>query len=152
MYARNVCLVLNLVTGCVSPQYHCHFDDFFETTRHGASDVSGTICWQQLANLDRATTILSEVSMPKQHSIIFLETPSEEDANTTSKPFFEPLTYDNTSDDYSVSDADFHVSENSRTSQRTQVSHTNEGVTPVIEPTIMAGVCVSGLRLQSGVL
>ncbi len=144
MHTRNVCLVLNLVTGCVSPQYHCHFDDFFETTRHGASDVSGTICWQQLANLDRATTILSKVSAPKQHSIIFLETLSEEDTNTTSEPFFEPLTYDNMSDDYSVSDADFHVSENSRTSQQTQVSHTNEGVTPVIEPTIMAGTSQRG--------
>jgi hypothetical protein len=34
MHARNVYLVLNLITGCVSPQYHCHFNDFFETTRH----------------------------------------------------------------------------------------------------------------------
>ncbi len=25
-------MVLNLITGCVSPQYHCCFDDFFETT------------------------------------------------------------------------------------------------------------------------
>jgi hypothetical protein len=32
MHARNVYLVLNLITGCVSPQYHCRFDDFFETT------------------------------------------------------------------------------------------------------------------------
>jgi hypothetical protein len=51
MHARNVYLVLNLVTGCVSPQYHCCFDDFFETMHHGAPNVSGTICWQQLANL-----------------------------------------------------------------------------------------------------
>jgi hypothetical protein len=34
-HARNVYLVLNLMPGCVSPQYHCRFDDFFETTRHG---------------------------------------------------------------------------------------------------------------------
>jgi len=61
-HARNVYLVLNLTTGCVSPQYHCRFDDFFGTTRHGGPDVSGTIAWQQLAGLDRATTILSEVS------------------------------------------------------------------------------------------
>ncbi len=45
-HARNVYLVLNLITGCVSPQYHCRFDDFFEMTRHGGPDVSGTICWQ----------------------------------------------------------------------------------------------------------
>ena len=31
IHARNVYLVLNLITGCVSPQYHCRFDDFFET-------------------------------------------------------------------------------------------------------------------------
>jgi hypothetical protein len=48
-HARNVYLVLNLITGCVSPQYHWMFNDFFETTRHGGPDVSGTICWQQLA-------------------------------------------------------------------------------------------------------
>jgi hypothetical protein len=52
MHARNVDLVLNLITGCVSPQYHCRFNDFFETTHHGGPDVSGTICWQQLAGLD----------------------------------------------------------------------------------------------------
>jgi len=28
-HARNVYLVLNLTTGCVSPQYHCRFNDFF---------------------------------------------------------------------------------------------------------------------------
>ncbi len=32
---------------------------------HGAPDVSGTICWEQLANLDRAKTKLSEVSTLK---------------------------------------------------------------------------------------
>ena len=25
---KDVYLVLNLITGCVSPQYHCHFDDY----------------------------------------------------------------------------------------------------------------------------
>jgi hypothetical protein len=59
MHARNVYLVLNLITGCVSPQYHCCFDAFFETTHHGAPDVSGTICWQQLAYLDCTTAVLS---------------------------------------------------------------------------------------------
>jgi hypothetical protein len=44
-HARNVYLVLNLITGCVPPHYHCWFDDFFETTRHGGPDVSDTICW-----------------------------------------------------------------------------------------------------------
>ena len=47
MNARNVYLVLNLITGFVSPQYHCCFDDFFKTTHHSAPDVSGPICWQR---------------------------------------------------------------------------------------------------------
>jgi len=72
-HAWNVYLVLNLTTGCVSPQYHCRFDDFFETTRHGRPDVSGTISWQQLAGLDRVTTILPEVSAPIQHSVMYPE-------------------------------------------------------------------------------
>jgi hypothetical protein len=37
--------------------------------------------------------------MPKQHSIISLEMPSEEECHTMSKPIFEPNTYDTTSDD-----------------------------------------------------
>jgi hypothetical protein len=61
-HARNVYLALNLVTGCVSPWYHCKFDDFFETTRHGGPDVSGTICWQQLTGLTRTTQILSDIA------------------------------------------------------------------------------------------
>ena len=37
-HPRNVYLVLNLITRGVSPQYHCRFDDFFETIRHGGPD------------------------------------------------------------------------------------------------------------------
>jgi hypothetical protein len=104
IHARNIYLVLNLATGCVSPQYHCHFKDFFETMRHGALDISGTISWQQSANLDRAKMTLSKVSMPKQHSVISLEVPSDKEYHTMSKPIFEPITFDTTSVEYSVSD------------------------------------------------
>jgi hypothetical protein len=31
-HALNVSLILNLQTGLVSPQYHCQYDDLFETT------------------------------------------------------------------------------------------------------------------------
>ncbi len=99
MHARNVYLVLNLVTGCVSPQYHCCFNNFFETTRHGAPDVSGTICWQQIANLDRTKMVLSEVSMPNQHIVVYSETPSDEEPHTMSGPVFDPNTFETTSDD-----------------------------------------------------
>ena len=76
-HARNVYLVLNLITGCVSPQYHCRFDDFFETTRHGRPDVSGTICWQQLAGLSHTDQILSEFVQPMQSSTVQNEMLSE---------------------------------------------------------------------------
>ncbi len=69
-HARNIYLVLNLMTGCVSPQYHCWFDDFFETTRHSGPDVSDTICWQQLAGLSRAAQILSDLARPMQSSMV----------------------------------------------------------------------------------
>jgi hypothetical protein len=143
MHARNVYLVLNLVTGCVSPQYHCCFDDFFKTTHHGAPDASGTIFWQQLANLDCAKMTLSEMSMPKQHSIISSETLSEEESHTMSKSIFKPNTFDTTSDDYSVSDMALQVSDNSHTSWQNWASHMTNEVTPV-EPTVTAGTSQRG--------
>ncbi len=117
MHTRNVYLVLNLVTGCVSPQYHCCFDNFFETTCHNAPDVSCTIFWQQLANLDCAKMVLSKVSVPNQYSVMCLETPSDKEPHTRSNPIYNPNTFDTTSDDYRVSEA-LQVSENSHTSQQ----------------------------------
>jgi hypothetical protein len=137
MHARNVYIVLNLVTGCDSSQYHCHFNNFFETMCHIASEVSGTICWQQLANLDCAKMTLVEMSMPKQHSIISLEMPSDEESHTMSKLVFEPTTYDTMSDYYSVLDMASQVSENSHTSLQNWASCTADEVTPV-EPTVTA--------------
>jgi hypothetical protein len=155
MHARNVYLILNLVTGCVSPQYHCPFNDFFETMRHSAPVVSGTICWQQLANLDRAKTVLSEVSMPNQHNIMHSEMPSDEEPQTMSNTVFYPNTFDTTSDDHSISEA-LQVSDNSHTSQQNQSSHTTGEMTP-IEPTIAAGtsqcgrVCTMSQRMAESV-
>jgi hypothetical protein len=54
-HAKNVYLVLNLHTGCVSPQYHCQFDNFFETVRHGRPDVSVPTEWQQLSGITVTT-------------------------------------------------------------------------------------------------
>jgi hypothetical protein len=84
-------------------------------TCHGAPDVSGTIWWQQLANLDCAKMALSEVSVPNQHSIMYLEMPSAEELHTISNPVYNPNTFDTTSDDNSVLEAS-QVSENSHTS------------------------------------
>jgi hypothetical protein len=151
MHTRNIYLVLNLVTGCVSPQYHCLFDNFFETTHHGAPDVSGTIFWQQIANSDCAKTVLSEVSMPNQHSVMYLEMPSDEEPHTMSDPVFVLNTFDTTSDDYSILEA-LQVLENSHTTQQNQSLHKTDEMTPV-EPTVAAGtsqrgrVCIMSQRM-----
>jgi hypothetical protein len=79
MHAKNIYLVLNLSTGCVSPQYHCHFDNFFETTHHGAPDVSDAIMWQQLAGLGPASEILSQISAPTLHDPNYGQSQSDSD-------------------------------------------------------------------------
>ncbi len=76
-HARNVYLVLNLMPGCVSPQYHCRFDDSFERTRHGGPDVSDTIYWQQLAGRYCAAQILSNLARPMESSTVSQTIPLE---------------------------------------------------------------------------
>jgi hypothetical protein len=77
MHARNVYLVLNLSTGLLSPQYHCCFDDFFETTKYGAADVAVSSTWQQLAGFDCATDVDSQTQASTLHSRAQRETPSD---------------------------------------------------------------------------
>jgi hypothetical protein len=55
--------VLNLHTGCVSPQYHCRIDDFFETVKHGWPEVSIQTAWQQLSGL----TIMTQMPSMQHH-------------------------------------------------------------------------------------
>ncbi len=76
-HARNAYLVLNLMTGCVSPQYYCWFDDFFETTHHDGPDVSNTICWQQLARLSHVAQIISDLARSMQSSTVSQTIPLE---------------------------------------------------------------------------
>jgi hypothetical protein len=78
--ARNVYLVLNLMTRCVSPQYHCWFDDFFETLHHSGPDVSDTICWQQLSGLSCVAQILSDLARSMQFSTMSQTIPLEKQA------------------------------------------------------------------------
>jgi hypothetical protein len=61
--ARNVYLAINLHTGCVSPQYHCRFDNFFEMVKHGGPDFSVLTAWQQLSGL----TIMTQTPSMKHH-------------------------------------------------------------------------------------
>ncbi len=135
-------MVLNLITGCVSPQYHCRVNDFFETTRHGRPDVSGTICWQQLAGLDWPTAILLEVSTPTPHSVKYPETPSEGDVPPEELPFVPPA-FDVSSDDHSISDGDSQVLENVQPSCQSQALLQPEGVTPIETP-VTAGTSQRG--------
>ena len=46
-HARSVSLILSLDTGLVSPQYHCSFDDMFETTREAQIHLMPTSKWQE---------------------------------------------------------------------------------------------------------
>ena len=141
-HARNVYLVLNLVTGCVSPQYHCKFDDFFETTRHGGPDVSGTICWQQLAGLTRSTQILSDIAKSAgctgTSNEMILDPPLETHAPSEEFPVTE-IDYNHAHDDVSGSGD----SRASRTPHQSNDSNQAEGVTPS-ESTLTAGTSRSG--------
>jgi hypothetical protein len=49
-HARSVSLVLSLQTGLVSPQYHCSFDDMFETTRASVTRLIPASEWQVKAH------------------------------------------------------------------------------------------------------
>jgi hypothetical protein len=46
-HARSVHLILSITTGCVSPQFHCTFDDHFNTV----SDYTYQSLWQEKAHL-----------------------------------------------------------------------------------------------------
>jgi hypothetical protein len=81
-HTRNVYLVLNSMTRCVSPQYPCWFDDFFETTCHNKPGVSDTIYWQQLAGLSCMAQILSDLARPPQSSTVSQAIPLENRPNT----------------------------------------------------------------------
>ena len=48
-HASSVGLILNQQTGCVSPQYHCVYDDLFETPK---LDPQNDDTWQKLAAFD----------------------------------------------------------------------------------------------------
>ncbi len=85
---------------------------------------------------------ISKVSVPIQHSIMYLETPSSEEPHTVSNPVYDPNTFDTTSDDNSVSEA-LQVSVNSHTSQQNWSSHTTDEMTTV-DPAIAAGTSQRG--------
>jgi hypothetical protein len=124
IHARNVYLVLNLITGCVSPQYHCRFDDFFETTRHGGPDVSSTICWQQLAGLSRTDQISPEFVQPLPNSTAQNETPSDETPFLSDKFSISTIDHEAMMDDETSTAGESLIS---RTPRQSQASTLAEG-------------------------
>jgi hypothetical protein len=66
-HACNVNLVLNLSIGLCSPQFHCRFDDFFETTQLSSSDVKTTSLWKQLAGFSRHGETPTQRNLPVRH-------------------------------------------------------------------------------------
>jgi len=53
-------LTLNLQTGLVSPQYHCQYDDLFETTTGTQARSIPTSQWQYKAGLSSEKPELTE--------------------------------------------------------------------------------------------
>jgi hypothetical protein len=142
-HAWNVYLVLNLLTGCVSPQYHCRFDDFFEMKHHGQPDVSDNICWQQLTGLSCAAQILSNVARPMQSSAPSQANLLESRPNTLDDFSISQVDSDVITDGETFADGESHVTGSSRNSCISWASHQAEGATP-IEPTITDSTSRSG--------
>jgi hypothetical protein len=137
-HARNVNLVLNSMTGCVSPQYHCSFDDDFEMACHSGPDVSDTICWQQLAGLSCAAQIISDLAWPMQSSTVSRTIPLEtrpDDLDDFSLPQED---FDVMIDGESFADGKSQATGSSGNSCTSQAPPQAEGVT-TIKPTVAAG-------------
>jgi hypothetical protein len=142
-HARNVYLVLNLITGYVSPQYHCWFDDFFETTRHGGPDVFDIICCQQLAGLSHAAQIISDLARPMQSSTVSQTIPLEKRPDNLDDFSVPRVDFDVMIDGESFADGELQATGSSGNSCTSQAPHQAEGVTTV-EPMVTAGTSRSG--------
>jgi hypothetical protein len=127
-HARNVYLVLNLHTGCVSPQYHCRFNDFFETVRHGRPDVSALTAWQQLSGL----TVMMQTPSMEHHD----EVPGPSECmQFESSPVAHSQESDNTISFDDIADAPIFFDQPMQDSNDNQsVTTVNEGVTASQQP------------------
>jgi hypothetical protein len=142
-HAKNVYLVLNLMTGCVSPEYHCRFDDFFEMTHHGGPDVSNTICWQQLAGLSCPAQILSDLTRPMQFSTVSQTIPLENRPDVLDDFSVPQVDFNVVIGNESFADGESQAMVSSGNSCTSQAPHQAEGVT-TIEPAVTAGTSRSG--------
>jgi hypothetical protein len=131
------------MTGCVSPQYHCWFDDFFETSRHGRPDVSDTICWQQLAGLSCAAQILSDLALPMQSSTVSRTIPLENRPDDLDDFSMPQLIFDVMIDGESFADRESQATGSSANSCTSQAPYQAGGVI-TIQPTVTANTSRSG--------
>ncbi|KAL7475510.1 hypothetical protein ACHAW6_001420, partial [Cyclotella cf. meneghiniana] len=58
-HARNLNLMLNLISSLVSPQFHCQYNDFFETISLNKPETMMSSNWQILAGLERPDKTLT---------------------------------------------------------------------------------------------
>ena len=78
LHARSVALVLNVTTGLASPQFHCKFDNLFETT----DSIDDVISWQTEAYFINGTTAASSQQPQRQVRI----TPPPNDVTIIPRP------------------------------------------------------------------
>jgi hypothetical protein len=139
MHARKVYQVLNLSTGLVSPQYHCCFDNFFETIKYGGPDMSVSSTWQQLARLGCANKIPSQGLSQTLHSPMSTETPSDIDV-PSEEPGVSNDEFSVTWDEEVDSNQDPQVTTNQQDAQASQEA---EGASPTTS-TVTAGTSRHG--------
>jgi hypothetical protein len=150
LHARNVYLVLNLHTGCVSPQYHCRFDNFFETVRHGGPDVSVPLGWQQLSVL----TIMSQTPSMEYHNKVLR--PSEH-MQFRNNPIVPTQKTDNTISFGDTADTPIFFDQHMQDfSDNQSVTMVNEGETALHQPlqdsAVLPSVSIgAGISLQERV-
>ena len=59
-HSKSIALVLSLETGLVSPQFHCSFDDLFETTEPKQRHLLPRSCWQEKAHFESPSSSKKE--------------------------------------------------------------------------------------------
>jgi hypothetical protein len=115
-HALNVSLILNLQTGLVSPQYHCQYDDLFETTTGTQARSIPTSQWQYKAGFTTYKPDINEEEEPKEElwdDQSFEEYFSSHESEETSMP----TDYENENEENDVNKPDIYVTRSGRRSK-----------------------------------
>ena len=113
-HAQNVCLVLNLNTGLVSPQYNCRVDDFFESMRFQSPKLTVPTTWRRLSKLTQDSALAlwepqgetaaelfntSSDSAPQEEANIFESTNNRFEQNNPNQAPCHPIQEDTEDDE-----------------------------------------------------